>query len=177
MINQITQMSTASKANTHNSKNNNVAITTLDKTDRHILELLVKDARMSISDIAKAINLSDTPCTRRVKRLESLGVITGYHASTDREKLGYNLSIYVSISMDKHTSDRFDDFEEKIQEFDEVVSCSVITGRTEDYLLKVVVRDIKHYEEFLLERLNKVEGVAQVHTSVELREVFSRSIY
>ena len=78
--------------------------------------------------------------------------------------------------MDQHTAERFEQFERKVQSFEEVISCSIVTGRTEDYLIKVRVRDMTHYEEFLLHRLNRIEGVAQVHTSFELREVFSRSV-
>ena len=78
--------------------------------------------------------------------------------------------------MDRHTAERFELFERKIQSFNEVISCSIVTGRSEDYLIKVRVRDMAHYEEFLLHRLNRIEGVAQVHTSFELREVFNRSI-
>ena len=90
------------------------------------------------------------------------------------EKLGYPLALFIAVSMDKHTADRFAEFENKVQTFPEVVSCSIVTGRSEDYLLKVRVRDMAHYEEFLLHRLNRIEGVSQVHTSFELREVFRR---
>ena len=148
----------------------------LDHIDRQILVLLQQDARMSITDIAEAVHLSATPCARRIKRLEETGIITGYHTEVDPQKLGYSLSIFIAVSMDRHTAERFSQFENKIQSFDEVVSCSIVTGRSEDYLLKVVVRDMAHYEEFLLHRLNRIEGVAQVHTSFELREVFSRSV-
>lgn len=148
----------------------------LDHIDRQILVLLQQDARMSITDIAEAVHLSATPCARRIKRLEETGIITGYHTEVDPQKLGYSLSIFIAVSMDRHTAERFSQFENKIQSFDEVVSCSIVTGRSEDYLLKVVVRDMAHYEEFLLHRLNRIEGVSQVHTSFELREVFNRSI-
>ena len=131
---------------------------------------------MSITELAERVNLSATPCARRIKRLEEAGIITGYHTQTDAQKLGYPLAVFIAISMDRHTADRFELFEEKIQSFEEVVSCSIVTGRTEDYLIKVRVRDMAHYEEFLLHRLNRIEGVAQVHTSFELREVFSRSV-
>ena len=131
---------------------------------------------MSITELAERVNLSATPCARRIKRLEEAGIITGYHTQTDAQKLGYPLAVFIAISMDRHTADRFELFEEKIQSFEEVVSCSSVTGRTEDYLIKVRVRDMAHYEEFLLHRLNRIEGVAQVHTSFELREVFSRSV-
>ena len=145
----------------------------LDKIDRQILALLRENARMSNLELAESVNLSPTPCARRVKQLEESGVITGYSVTTDPRKLGYQLSVYIAISMDKHTAERFSNFEKKLREFPEVVSCSIVTGRSEDYLIKALVKDMAHYEEFLLHRLNRIEGIAQVHTSFELREVFS----
>ena len=145
----------------------------LDKIDRQILALLRENARMSNLELAERVNLSPTPCARRVKQLEDAGVITGYSVTTDPRKLGYQLSVYIAISMDKHTAERFSNFEKKLREFPEVVSCSIVTGRSEDYLIKALVKDMAHYEEFLLHRLNRIEGIAQVHTSFELREVFS----
>ena len=159
----------------NNHTENSLAID-IDDTDKQILRLLQTQARMSITELAEQVNLSATPCARRIKRLEEVGIITGYHTQTDAQKLGYPLAVFIAISMDRHTADRFEHFEEKIQSFDEVVRCSIVTGRTEDYLIKVRVRDMAHYEEFLLHRLNRIEGVAQVHTSFELREVFSRSV-
>ena len=159
-----------------NNHTENSLATDIDDTDKQILRLLQTQARMSITELAEQVNLSATPCARRIKRLEEVGIITGYHTQTDAQKLGYPLAVFIAISMDRHTADRFEHFEEKIQSFDEVVSCSIVTGRTEDYLIKVRVRDMAHYEEFLLHRLNRIEGVAQVHTSFELREVFSRSV-
>lgn len=148
----------------------------VDDIDRRLLRLLRTEARMSITELAEHVNLSATPCARRIKRLEDAGIITGYHTQTDAEKLGYPLAVFIAVSMDRHTAERFELFEQKVQSFDEVISCSIVTGRSEDYLMKVRVRDMAHYEEFLLHRLNRIEGVAQVHTSFELREVFSRSI-
>ena len=159
----------------NNHTENSLAID-IDDTDKQILRLLQTQARMSITELSERVNLSATPCARRIKRLEDSGIITGYHTQSDAQKLGYPLAVFIAISMDRHTADRFELFEEKIQSFDEVVSCSIVTGRTEDYLIKVRVRDMAHYEEFLLHRLNRIEGVAQVHTSFELREVFSRSV-
>ena len=159
-----------------NNHTNNLLVVDIDDTDKQLLRLLQTHARMSITELAERVNLSATPCARRIKRLEDAGIITGYHTQTDAQKLGYPLSVFIAMSMDRHTADRFEHFEEKIQSFDEVVSCSIVTGRTEDYLIKVRVRDMAHYEEFLLHRLNRIEGVAQVHTSFELREVFSRSV-
>ena len=159
-----------------NNYNDSKLIIDIDETDLQLLRLLQTQARISITELAEQVNLSATPCARRIKRLEDTGIITGYHTQTDAQKLGYPLAVFIAISMDRHTADRFEQFENKIQSFDEVVSCSIVTGRTEDYLIKVRVRDMAHYEEFLLHRLNRIEGVAQVHTSFELREVFNRSM-
>lgn len=159
-----------------NNHNDSKLIIDTDETDRQLLRLLQTQARMSITELAEHVNLSATPCARRIKRLEDAGVITGYHTQTDAQKLGYPLAVFIAISMDRHTAERFEQFEHKIQSFEEVISCSIVTGRTEDYLIKVRVRDMAHYEEFLLHRLNRIEGVAQVHTSFELREVFKRSV-
>ena len=151
-------------------------MTSLDKIDRQILALLRDNARMSNLELAESVNLSPTPCARRVKQLEDAGIITGYSITTDPRKLGYQLSVYIAISMDKHTAERFSNFEKKLREFPEVVSCSIVTGRSEDYLIKALVKDMAHYEEFLLHRLNRIEGIAQVNTSFELRQVFEKSI-
>ncbi|WP_296243837.1 MULTISPECIES: Lrp/AsnC family transcriptional regulator [unclassified Psychrobacter] len=159
-----------------NNHTDDLLLVSIDDTDRQLLRLLQTQARMSITELAERVNLSATPCARRIKRLEDAGIIIGYHTQTDAQKLGYPLAVFIAISMDRHTADRFEQFEDKIQSFDEVISCSIVTGRTEDYLIKVRVRDMAHYEEFLLHRLNRIEGVAQVHTSFELREVFNRSV-
>lgn len=148
----------------------------IDQIDKKLIAHLTKNAQVSITELSERINLSVTPTTRRIKRLEELGIITGYHAHTNPEKLGYTLAVFVAVSMDRHTAERFKEFEAKVREFDEVVACSVVTGRSEDYLLKVLVKDMRHYEEFLLHRLSKINGVSQLHTSFELRQVFTRSI-
>ena len=143
----------------------------LDKTDREILKILQSDARISNLELAERVNLSPTPCARRVKRFEEEGMIRGTMTLLDPEKLGLTLTAYIAVSMQKHTNDIFEEFEGKVTQFPEVVGCSVVTGRAEDYLLKVVVTSMKHYEEFLLTRLNSLPGVNNVHTSFELRNV------
>ncbi|MDO5651321.1 MAG: Lrp/AsnC family transcriptional regulator [Moraxella sp.] len=148
----------------------------LNEADKTLLKALSRNAKSSIQELSELVHLSATPTTRRIKRLEELGVITGYHAHTSPARLGYTLSVFVAVSMDRHTAERFAEFEARIASFDEVVSCSVVTGRSEDYLLKVMVQDMRHYEEFLLHRLSKIDGVSQLHTSFELREVFTRSV-
>lgn len=89
----------------------------LDKIDRQILALLRENARMSNLELAESVNLSPTPCARRVKQLEDAGIITGYSVTTDPRKLGYQLSVYIAISMDKHTAERFSNFEKNYENF------------------------------------------------------------
>ncbi len=143
----------------------------LDSTDRKILTILQQNARISNLELAEMVNLSPTPCARRVKRYEEKGLIMGAVTLLNPEKLGLNLTVYIAVSMERHTHDQFERFEQQLTQFPEVVGCSVVTGRAEDYLLKVMVESIKHYEEFLLKRLNRLPGVANVHSSFELRNV------
>ena len=143
----------------------------LDEIDRQILKILQNDARISNLELAEKVNLSPTPCARRVKRFEDEGLIRGTITVLDQELLGLDLTAYIAVSMEKHTHEQFEEFEKRVVEFPEVVGCSVVTGRAEDYLLKVVVKDMKHYEEFLLRRLNRLPGINNVHSSFELRNV------
>ena len=143
----------------------------LDRIDRQILAILQTNAKISNLELAEQVNLSPTPCARRVRRFEEEGLIIGTTTILDQQKLGKSLTAYIAVSMERHTHDQFEKFEKKVVQFPEVVGCSVVTGRAEDYLLKVVVEDMKHYEEFLLNRLNRLPGVNNVHSSFELRNV------
>ncbi len=144
-----------------------------DSIDRHILRLLQTDASLSNHDLAMQVGLSDTPCARRVKRLEEEGIILSQVTLLDPEALGLKLTAMVSISMDRHTPDRFEEFERSIARLPEVLECLLVTGQTADFLLKVVVRDMRHYEQFLLGRLTKIKGVSGVHSSFVLRKIRS----
>jgi len=142
----------------------------LDKTDKLILEHLQRDARISNIELAEKVHLSPTPCARRVKQLEEAGIIKRHITVLDPEKLGLSLTAMVSLTMNNHTADFFDRFEQKLRELPEVMECYVVTGQDSDFLIKVVVRDMRHYEEFLLRRLTKIEGVTGVHSSFVLRQ-------
>jgi Lrp/AsnC family leucine-responsive transcriptional regulator len=147
----------------------------LDRYDRHILELLQADGRLSNQELADRIGLSPSPCLRRVRALEEAGLITGYRALVDARKLGLTLMALVYISMDKHTPERFANFEKKIAMLPEVLECLLITGQEADYQLKVIVRDMDAYQELLLNRLTRIEGVTGVHTSFVLRRVVDKT--
>ncbi len=147
----------------------------LDKIDRRILEVLQINGSLSNLELAEKVGLSPTPCARRVKRLESEGVIRGYVALVDQEQLGLTLTAHVSVTMDRHTPERFETFEAEIQSYPEVLECCVVTGQSADYLLKVVVRDMTHYEQFLLGKLTRIAGVSGVHSSFQLRSVMAKT--
>jgi Lrp/AsnC family transcriptional regulator, leucine-responsive regulatory protein len=143
----------------------------LDRYDYQILKLLQQDGRMSNQDLADQIGLSPSPCLRRVRALEEAGIIQSYHALVDAKQLGYALMAIVSIAMDKHTGERFETFDEQISAIPEVLECLLITGQTADYQLKVIVKDLDHYQDLLLNRINRITGVTSVHTSFVLRKV------
>ena len=143
----------------------------LDRLDRRILRVLQDDAGLSNLELAERVGLSATPCARRVKRLMTEGVITHQVAMVDPKKLGLNLTAHISV-MNRHTPTASG---EDGAVLPEVVDCCVVTGQSADYLLKAVVRDMAHYEQFLLGKLTRIPGVTGVHSSFELRRVVTRT--
>lgn len=142
----------------------------LDSIDKQILRELQTNARISNLELAELVNLSPTPCARRVKRLEDAGIIAQHITVLNHEFLGLNLTALISVTMDKHTADRFEKFELAAADLPEVIECYVVTGQDSDFLIKALVRDMRHYEEFLLGRLTKINGVSGVHSSFVLRQ-------
>jgi len=147
----------------------------IDRYDRQILEVLQQDGRISNQDLADRIGLSPSPCLRRVRALEESGLITGYRALLDAKKLGLSLMALIGISMDQHTPERFANLETAIAGIPEVLECLLITGQQSDYQLKVVIRDMDAYQDLLLNKITRIQGVTGVHTSFVLRKVVDRS--
>lgn len=147
----------------------------LDRIDLRILQQLQEDSSLTNQELSEKVGLSPSPCLRRVKALEEQGLIQGYRAHLDAKKLGLDLLAQISISMDKHTPERFENFEKAISACPEVLECYLITGQTADYVLKVIVRDMQHFQEFLLDTLTRIEGVSGVHSSFVMRKVVDRS--
>lgn len=147
----------------------------LDRTDRRILELMQRNGRISNLELADAVGLSPTPCSRRVKRLEESGLIRGHVTLLNQSMLGLKLTAYISVAMDRHTPDRFEAFEQEVRGYPEVMECAVVTGQAADYLVKAVVPDMEYYERFLLGRLTRIPGVTGVQSSFELRRVIQRT--
>lgn len=147
----------------------------LDRIDKHILSLMQRNGRISNLELAEQVGLSPTPCSRRVKRLEESGIIDRHVTLLNAEALDLNLTAMVSIAMDRHTPERFENFEKAVASFPEVLECSIVTGQSADFLLKVVVKDMRHYEQFLLGQLTGLEGVSGVHSSFVLRKVVNKT--
>lgn len=147
----------------------------IDRYDQQILEILQVDGRIANQDLADRIGLSPSPCLRRVRALEESGLILGYRAMLDAKKLGLSLIALVHISMDRHTPERFANFEASVAVLPEVLECLLITGQDADYQIKVAVKDMDHYQALLLNKLTRIDGVTGVHSSFVLRRVIDRT--
>jgi len=142
----------------------------LDELNRRILRELQRDARQTVQQIAAAVGLSTTPCWKRIKDLESAGVITGYTALVDRSKLGLDLLVVVELNLSQHTEATVQQFERQVAVEPSIVNCMSTTGPS-DYVLIVVARDVAHYEQLLHSCLFKLPGVSQLRSSIVLNQV------
>jgi Lrp/AsnC family leucine-responsive transcriptional regulator len=144
--------------------------TALDALDRKILEHLQADGRISVVDLASRVGLSPTPCLRRVRNLERSGVISRYVAVLDQRAVGLPVSVFVSIKLEKQRQDSLDNFARAISRWPEVLECYLMTG-SRDYWLRVVVPDLEAYEQFMKQKLTRVEGIASIESSFALEQV------
>ena len=142
----------------------------LDRHDILLLSELQRDSRQTVQQLAAAAGLSSTPCWKRVKEMESSGIIRGYTALVDREKVGLSLCVLAEVNLTRHNEDDVLRFEAAVAECPQIVSCYATTGQA-DYVIKVLVPDIKSYESFLHETAFKLPGVTHVRSSVVLKEV------
>ncbi len=145
----------------------------LDRIDRNILRALQVDGRLSNQDLAERVGLSPSPCLRRVRHLEEEGVIEKYVALVNGSKLGLKMLALIQVRMDRHTPDRFEQFEKALKAYPQVLELILITGQTADYQVKVLVRDMEEYQDFLLNKITPLPGVSDVHSSFVLRQVIS----
>ncbi|HYD81859.1 MAG TPA: Lrp/AsnC family transcriptional regulator [Paucimonas sp.] len=150
----------------------------LDKTDRKILAILQSDGRLTNQEIAERVNLSPSPCLRRIKRLEETGVIRQYVALLTPERIGLGLLAYVNVRLEKHSdapgaggsrSPRAD-FAASVENWPEVVACYAMTGEM-DYLLRVHVEDMEHFSHFMMETLLRHPAVLDVKSSFALKRI------
>jgi len=159
-----------------------MASVSLDKTDRKILAILQADGRLSNQEVAERVNLSPSPCLRRIRHLEELGVIKQYVALLDPDKIGLGLLAYVNVRLEKHSdlptggslrkgaSTPRADFAASVENWPEVVACYAMTGEM-DYLLRVHVKDMEHFSRFMMETLLRHPAVLDVKSSFALQRL------
>lgn len=149
-------------------------MTKLDKVDYRILNQLQLDGRLSNAKLASHLSLSETPCWRRLKRLEENGIISSYQANLDRRKLGLSVMAFVQLSCTQHDEKSTQAFEKIIQESDNVMACHNTTGE-DDFMLQVVAKDLDDYSYFVEKVLRKIPGITAIRSNLSLREVKSNS--
>lgn len=137
-----------------------------------MIRSLLSNSRISNQDLSQQVGLSPSPCLRRLRALEAAGVITGYTATIDEEKIGLPVAIFISVKLERQIDSALNKFESEIQKYPEVVDCWLMTGDN-DYLLRILVAGLREYEDFLTGTLTKIPGVASIQSSVSLRRVKS----
>lgn len=147
----------------------------LDRIDRKILEEIQRNGDISNLELAEKVNLSPSPCSRRVRQLEEAGIIDRQVTLLNQDALGLPLTVYIHVSLEKQLPKTLENFERSITSYNEVLECALITGSDADYLLKVLMPDMSYYEKFLLKELNQIEGVSSIRTSFVMRQVISRT--
>lgn len=142
----------------------------LDAIDLKILDELQRDGRLSNVALAKSVGLSATPCAERVRALEASGVISGYAARLDAQRLDLGLLVFIEIAIDRTSQDAFDQFAAAITRIPQVQECHMVAGGF-DYLVKVRVADMRAYRAFLGEVLSQVPGIRETHTYAVMERV------
>jgi len=144
-----------------------------DTIDKKILALLERNARISNAELAEKVNLSPTPCLRRLRKLEKSGLIRAYTAVLDEKALGLQASALVFVNLEKNTNENAGQFEAALELLPEVMECYVVAGR-HDYVLRIVTRDLDDYERFIKERLAVLEKIADLESIIVLKQTLSR---
>ncbi|MAU28564.1 MAG: ArsR family transcriptional regulator [Pelagibacterales bacterium] len=142
----------------------------MDYIEYKLLNSLQKNARLTNLELAKQVGLSASPCLRRVKTLEENGVITGYSAIINQNKVNLSVNVFVQVSLERQSEERLQIFEEKIMEYEEVMEAYLMTGEA-DYLLRIVVKDLQAYEKFLKDNLTQIKGIASIRSYFSLKQV------
>ncbi|WP_299662948.1 Lrp/AsnC family transcriptional regulator [uncultured Ruegeria sp.] len=145
----------------------------MDEIDSKLIRALQNDGRMTVIDLAEHVGLSPTPCARRLDRLQRDGIITGYAAQVDPERLGFGVTIFVSVELEKQDRYAIDSFEKAIRRCDEVMECYLMTG-SRDILLRVVAKDLNAFDAFLENRLMKIQGIRNLRSNFALRTMVKR---
>ena len=150
-----------------------VSAVALDDTDRKMIRALQRDGRMTNADLAKTVNLSESACLRRLRALETEGVISRYTAIINERAVGLPISVFVTVTLSSQSESALTAFETAIATVPEVVECHLMTGSS-DYLLRLVCRDVDDLERVHSKELTRIPGVTRVSSSVSMRTVVKR---
>jgi len=142
----------------------------LDAIDRKLLSALQANGRLTVTELADQVGLTASPCLRRLRILEDAGILRGYTALVDQEKVGLPVSVFVSIKLERQHEDAMRRFEAAVRRCPEVLECYLMTG-PRDYLLRVVARDLADYERFVKDTLTRIDGIANIESSFALGQV------
>lgn len=148
----------------------------MDIIDKNIIRALQENGRLTNQDLADRVNLSPSPCLRRVKNLEAKGLITGYTALIDPKAYGLPLTVFLRIRLQQHSEDVVQAFEREVQRIDNILDCYVVTGEA-DYVLRVIVESLEAYEDFIRTRIQRIPGVASLDSSFAYGTVKRSSVY
>ena len=146
--------------------------TMIDAIDQRIIRALQRDGRMTMQHLADEVGLSASPCARRVRMLEEAGIIKGYAAIIDEARLGFGVSVFVSVKLDRQVDDALRNFETQVKACPEVVDCWLMTG-SRDYLIRIATSDLAAFEAYLTGKLTRIAGVSSIESSIPLRCVKS----
>jgi Lrp/AsnC family leucine-responsive transcriptional regulator len=142
----------------------------IDAKDLNILREIQQNARLTNAELASRVRLSASRSWARVRDLEDSGVIAGYVALLDASKVGLSVSVFIQVSLEKQIESALDDFEAAISKYPEVMECYLMTGDS-DYLIRVIVEDVRALEKFIVHGLSKIRGVANIRSSFALKQV------
>ena len=142
----------------------------MDDIDRKLLTLLQVNADLPLSEIAKRVGISSTPCWNRIKKLEEQGVIKYKVSLVDKEKVGYAVTVFLSISVSNHNSDWFAEFEKVVMRYNNILEVHRLTGSSADYLLKIIAKSIEEYDAFQQQLISEIQFTG-MSSSISLKEV------
>jgi Lrp/AsnC family leucine-responsive transcriptional regulator len=151
-----------------------MANTSLDEIDMHIISILQTEGRISNLNLADRVNLSPTPCSRRVKRLEDSGVITGYSARINPVALGQGISVIITVRLAQPSAADIEDFLATVNRLSEITECLLVTGG-QDYILKVRTTDVEALRDLVLKQLKRIPCISETATMLILDQVKTTS--
>jgi Lrp/AsnC family leucine-responsive transcriptional regulator len=142
----------------------------LDAIDHKLLDILQANGKITNAQLSKDVGLSPAPTLERVKKLEQSGIIQSYHAQVNREKVGLGVMTYVQVTLKGHQKSIIEAFTNKINKVPEIIECHHVTGQC-DFLLKVIAKDINHYQQLIMDTINEIDVVASTQTMVILQTI------